>query len=319
MTGGGHTRARVAPARLRTLEDSNRVLRVLVLPFMALFASTGCSSPVGFPERSEDMSVELGQLAKYFRDDVLSNYSSIEDEKKRGDYRNEVAEARIRAIDIHYSMFIQELTGGRLALNVGSDLAVLGLNAAGTVTGGASTKAILAAVSGGIVGGRAVVDKEVFFDKTMPVLVQAMNAARRERLVRIRTGLSSEDRLYTLYQALTDIEEYYLAGTLMGASLFISKGAGSSTEKSEIELNRVFKIKFDPADLERKKKILSWLNAEDVPDAQKQEEMTRRIAKAIGYIKKEFPGLKDDAVLFVDGATDAQRAMFIRDVIDKKD
>ena len=112
-------------------------------------------------------------------------------------------------------------------MNIGADWAVLGLNAVASVVGGAGTKAALAATSGGIVGAKGSVDKNLFYEKTMSVLLAEMRASRRAVMVRIRKGLTLSTRDYALTAALADISEYFSSGSIPGATAAVSANTGS--------------------------------------------------------------------------------------------
>src|SRR5262249_46089227 len=119
-----------------------------------------------------------------------------------------------------------------------TDLIVLGLNAAGAVVGGAEAKSALAAASGGIVGAKGAVDKDLFYQKTLPALIAQMSAQRKVVLVDIRRGLTLDVDQYPLQQALVDLENYYAAGTIPGAINAIVQDAGATSQTAQLELRR---------------------------------------------------------------------------------
>lgn len=71
-------------------------------------------------------------------------------------------------------------------------MGVIGLGAATGVVGGATIKSILSVVAGGLTGAKGIVDKDIFYSKTMPVLLLQMEAQRKVQLVKIRTGIRAD-------------------------------------------------------------------------------------------------------------------------------
>src|SRR5439155_19071954 len=110
----------------------------------------GCAAFEGFPPETIPPDEELATLQPYFAPDILVRYDAIADPAARRQFRDGAVYARLRAYDINFKVFERALAGESGGFLVGSDLIVLGLNAAGAVTGGAATKAILHAASGGI-------------------------------------------------------------------------------------------------------------------------------------------------------------------------
>jgi hypothetical protein len=154
-------------------------------------------------------------------------------------WRNEVVNCRIRAIDLQFTSFEQGIAREYIGLNTGADIAVLGLGAATALTGSAGTKSILGAISGGVIGTKGIVDKDVFYSKTMPALLTQMEAQRKSQLVKIRNGLKRTVNEYSLSEALIDVEEYYKAGSIPGALQGIIEQAGATGRDATIELKRI--------------------------------------------------------------------------------
>ncbi len=192
-----------------------------------------CSSLSGYPPEPADPDAELASLQKYFAPDLVTNYHDSTDAVLRKHIRDEVVYGRLRAYDIEFKKFEKALAGDNNTFSIGSEWVVLGLNAAGAVTGGAGTKAALAAASAGIVGAEGVVDKDLFYQKTIPALLAAMEAGRLKALVPIKTGLGKSDADYSLDQALVDLGAYDTAGSIPDAITGIVNDAGASASTSQ--------------------------------------------------------------------------------------
>lgn len=208
--------------------------------------SSGCVAMRGQPQRSGDITVELTQLEPYFKSDVITKYNNdfTDDEKGKRDYRNEVILGRVRAFDLHFGVFEREIVGESASMSLAVDVAAIGLNAAGTLVPSASTKAILAAISGGLIGAKAKVDEHVFYEKTMPVLLGQMAAARKARLTVIYEGLGKDTTQYPLLLGLIDLEEYFKAGTIMGSLQDIAIASGAKADEAQQKLEVVRGMQF---------------------------------------------------------------------------
>lgn len=213
---------------------SRTTLRILVaVCFVQLLSS--CAAVNGNPARSGNTAKRLRQLDQYYAADILAKYLKSPDRRA---FRDDVINGQLLAMDIHFDEFVQSLAEQGIFLNVGSDFAVLGLSGAGTVLPSAGTKSVLAAISGGITGAKTSVDKNVFYEKTMPALLAQMQAERKTVLAMIRTGQQQDVAHYPLSQALLDLNSYYLAGTIPGAISGIIDEAGSKSTTAEIEIKR---------------------------------------------------------------------------------
>ena len=218
---------------------------ISILLLLMLSLPTGCTAIKGYPARSGNVDADLTSLADYFKPETVRNANDPAlDEATRRSRRDDLVNGRLRAIDLQFGLFEQELAREGVLMNVGSDWAVLGLSAAGAVVPAAGTKAILAAVSGGLTGGKASIDKNVFYEKTLSVLLGKMEAQRKETLVTIRRGLELPTASYPLNQALMDVEDYYKAGTIPGAILGIAATSGASAAAADKELKSLIEIKY---------------------------------------------------------------------------
>jgi len=203
------------------------------------FSLVGCVSITGYPNRTINFSEELSSLTSYFEATVITTYKEKDDSKKNN-YRNEVVHARIRAINLNYNSFLKELSSESKSLNIGADSTVLLLGAAGAISTVSSTQAILAAASATVTGAKTSFDKNAFYDSTVPALISQMNASRKDVLARIYAGLELDHPKYSLMKALIDIEDYFQAGTIVGAVNAISESSGEQKVKADKRIERIF-------------------------------------------------------------------------------
>lgn len=196
----------------------------------------GCASLKAYPDRAGDVATELQQLDQYFAATVLKDYAAKPDDTAKRAYRDEVATGRIRAIDLHFGTFQQAVFREGVNTNIVTDLIILGLGAATATTGGAGLKSALGATTTGVAGARTSIDKNLYFENTMPALVAQMIASRKTVLVKIQQGLDRNVTQYPLSQALIDLEDYYNAGSIPGAIAAVTEQAGATAKAQDVLL-----------------------------------------------------------------------------------
>ena len=179
----------------------------------------GCATFQGAPAGMPDSRNAISQLDPYYAETLKEYYESGGDQVQ---VRNRFIETRMAVVDAQYAAFKEALYREGVSTNFLVDTAVLGLNLAGTLTPAASTKGILAAVSGGLIGTRAAAEKNLYFEKTMPALLSQMEALRKTVRLEILKRMQLKAASYPLSQAEYDLQQYYAAGTIPGAIVGIT-------------------------------------------------------------------------------------------------
>jgi hypothetical protein len=216
-----------------TVHTAGIVVRLTVACLCSAFVAS-CASLSGYPAPSINEKAELASLQPYFSPEKTNSCADKPDKQ----CRNDIISGRLRAVDLNYYAFVKALFQQYNASTLGADIAVLGLNAAGAVSGGALTKSALAAASAGIVGVKGAIDADLFYQKTLPALVAQMDAQRKTVLANILKGLSEELDKYPLQQGLGDVDAYYAAGTIPGAISGVITDAGAKSEQADIKITR---------------------------------------------------------------------------------
>jgi hypothetical protein len=156
-----------------------------------------------------------------------------------GDYwhsrqgRNELVYRLIFIADYRFFRFEGDLMAGRAAGDTIIDMAVLGLSAAGALTTPGQATRILAAISGGLIGSRAAIQKNFFQNQTTAVLLDRMRALRQERFNEIVANLQLSPEKYPVELAIVEIFDYYNRGTMLGALQDISKNTAIKQIEAE--------------------------------------------------------------------------------------
>lgn len=224
------------------MSTTTRLTQVIVAAFCValLLLLTGCaSSSGGFPERSDDEGADREALAtKYASATRITEHYKLEEAKRRDD-RDDVVNGRMALIDLNYKAFVREFVLEKQEADTATDIAVIGLGTAGAVISPSSTTRVLAGIAGGITGAKASFDKNFYFEQTAKALYTAMNAQRKEVRARILDGLTVDAVRYPLSQALADLDDYYFAGTFLGAIQAIQRDAGVKDAKAQEHIDEV--------------------------------------------------------------------------------
>lgn len=211
-----------------------------------LATMTGCGT-AGFPRQSYNEKKQIKQLEEVFeKPAMITRFYGMTNatEAKKTSARNQIITGRIALIDLNYNQFIAQFSVTKESVDFSTEVTELGLNLATTVVGGATSKTILGAASSGVTGGKLALDKNFFFEKTVPVLITSMNAQRKHALLPILTGIGKSTDDYPLAQALSDLDAYYFAGTFIGALQAIQADAGGKEAQADRDLNSARKTKF---------------------------------------------------------------------------
>lgn len=136
-------------------------------------------------------------------------------------YRNAYVTSRMYAIDLAYSQYEASLTHERQDVSFIADVTNIGLTGTASLVGVAETKAILAGIAAGLTGVKSSYTNDILFSKTVEVLQTQMRANRAEVATRIIGNLKKPTGVYPIQFALSDLEDYYRAGTLSGAMIAV--------------------------------------------------------------------------------------------------
>lgn len=216
-----------------------RLSRVLIAVALALTSACSTIRQGGAPDPSFDLDGDIAQLAIHFQ--PATNIKVFYQSPSK-DARDRIIVGRLVLIDLRYLQFIRTLSADKQHLDSAADILTLSLNLIATVTGGAIAKANLSALSAGVTGTKVTIDKHYYFEKSVPALVSTMNARRKEVLTRILEGLKNPLERYSFEQGLSDLTEYYLAGTLNGALQAIQTSAAEREKLSDSQIKRIQKL-----------------------------------------------------------------------------
>lgn len=188
-----------------------------------------CASLDGQARPVLEVTAVAAVAAKYPPAKALETfYGKRSDEAAQRAYRDEVIGAYLAAADLRYLEFRRDLSRQMKGSSLALDVAVLGLTGGASLAAGKTANA-LSAVAAGFVGTRASLSKELWFDKTLPALIAAMDARRTDVRAQILTRMQTSAQAYSLAEAFADIARYQEAATLDSA---IEQITAAASEKS---------------------------------------------------------------------------------------
>lgn len=198
----------------------------------------GCASFDGIqePVMASDVAVQTA-VGSY---GLATTLERIERETDKKAYRNRVISIWLLAIDTRYDAFRRDLSRGRKGANVGLDMLTLGLTSAGAIWDGAASE--LSALATGVGGTRASLDRELYFEKTLPVLISYMDAERLSLRGAIMEGMAKPIGDYPLEQGFSDLWRYQSAGSLDRAIGKAAEGAAEQVAEAEYDYSQAVEL-----------------------------------------------------------------------------
>lgn len=217
-----------ASLNLRYVFCRHSYYRIFVTALALPLIISGCASARGYPDRLTEPDVALKELKPTYTPANINACGDIT-------CRNRILSAEMVGTDINFSEFERKLFKENREISFLTTVTTLGLTTAGAMTGAPA----LAGIATGIVGSKEAFDKEILLDQAKNAIHTQMRALRQTVANRIRWGMTRSFIEYPLDSALIDIEEYYNAGTLLGAFIGITSSAGLQVKESEVNKDRV--------------------------------------------------------------------------------
>ena len=92
-----------------------------------------------------------------------------------------------------------------MSANLTIDTLGVVIGAAGAAVTGSDGSRVLSALSGGISGTGTAINKNLYYERTLPALLALMDAKRDEIRAEILAGMTLDQIAYPLGRALTDL------------------------------------------------------------------------------------------------------------------
>jgi hypothetical protein len=231
------------------------LVSVVLLTYTSAVLLCACASIQGYPVDPEATDKTLINLAPYYDGTEEKRYEALgADSDARTQKRNEIVFARMRGYDIEFANFERQLYGFSNTVTIGTDLMGLTLGGLTATVGSAATKAALGAASVGVLGANTAINKDLYFQKTIPALIAQMEANRAKKQLAIVQGLAQPDSKYSLMAAYSDLDAYKSAGSIPDAIGSITQDA-SNAKQSAISDITFTRTHLDVTQLPDKKEI----------------------------------------------------------------
>ena len=215
----------------------------------AAIGLAGCASVQGYPDRFQENKPILEQLkSRYGVEVALKEYERLGGEPElQKAYRNEVIAAHLMGMDVQFAHFQRSMFSQRTTLRVGGDIAKSAFSAAGALTTAGQTSQVLSGLTGAFDMGTESADKNIYAQQTQVAVMSIMIAERAKVRTRIQKSLELSTTDYPLAFALSDLEEYFLAGSIPGALTSIASTAGEKQAAADKELKAAVTQKVNKA------------------------------------------------------------------------
>src|SRR6266571_1293453 len=198
----------------------------------------GCSSLKGVPDRLFTVEEETAQARGLVPGLTHSSVPELTAQYYAAparDLRNEIIARRMYIIDVQYSKYEEGLTRENQQVNFIADATSQGLNAAGTISTTAETMRIAGAVAGLVTGVKGTYQSDIVIAKTVQIIQTQMRANRDLVAARILKRLIDPIDVYPLSLALSDVEDYYRAGTLTAGLIKAADSVSTDAKQAKNE------------------------------------------------------------------------------------
>ena len=205
-----------------------------IVVFSVALAVSACASTENpdrlFPVGSEVKEIRDAQqdLAGVYLRAVLSG-----DLAKARTVRNEVIAQRMYAVDLQYSQYEAALTQESQKVGFAALTTAEGLSTAATIATSAATKSVLSGLTTAVIATKGHYDSEVLLALTMRTIQKQMRASRNKVAEHINRRMALSVIDYPLSAALSEVEDYYRAGTLTSGVIDTSTTVGEVEKETE--------------------------------------------------------------------------------------
>ncbi len=224
---------------LTGFRNAGGVARLVPMMALSAIALSGCAAITGMPEPlknpEEVMAAKVcpsdDQLTKYYGT-LPSGFSS------KADYRNYVIASCVNAIDAKYADFKAKLQKTAVSANLATDILSLGLSGAASLTTGNAAKQFAEGATV-VTGTGAAIDKDIFYQQTLPAVISSMEANRATALKNIVDHKTADTSAtsYGLAEAVADLNAYEAAGNIYKAISDLTKSANLQEQNANANLS----------------------------------------------------------------------------------
>ena len=196
-------------------------------------AVAGCIPSTRTPERLYSVVHEM-ETIKSMETSLVARYldPTLSPQMAKAT-RNEIIAQRMYAIDVQYTQYESALTREVQEVGFAALTSAEGLTTASTLVANVATKSILSAVATAVLASRGHYNSEVLLAQTIRTIQKQMRASRNIVATAISAKLSQDTADYPLAAALSDVEDYYNAGTLTTGVIDTSTTVGIKEDETK--------------------------------------------------------------------------------------
>ena len=214
-----------------------KLISTIFLLCILVFA-TGCpkySPKVNFDKNANTLVAKINRHidAKRQAYDAALENDPADTKHVAQRHRNELIEDALPFIDSAYVDFITDLQAGRDRKNFMLDLVELGAAASVGITNGERPLQIIGVALTAFRGGRRSIDANFYKDTSVPILISKMDGNRAKVRATILTREKGSPADYPIGAAISDLVDYYNAGTLVRAFTQLQQDTAVITKESE--------------------------------------------------------------------------------------
>ncbi|MEH2622719.1 hypothetical protein V1292_000774 [Bradyrhizobium sp. AZCC 1719] len=206
----------------------NTLLHINLLCSIALsILLAGCLPSTRTPERLypivDEMNVVRATQEELVRQYNMYVFSAPVQAKL---IRNEIIAQRMYAIDVQYTQYETALTREGQEVGFGALTTAGALGTASTLFTPVVTKSVLSGLSTAVLSTKGYYESEILVAQTIRTIQKQMRASRNQIASSISAKIVQSVSEYPLSAALSDLEEYYAAGTLTSGVIDTSTTVG---------------------------------------------------------------------------------------------
>ncbi|MBI5191792.1 MAG: hypothetical protein HZA22_14120 [Nitrospirae bacterium] len=206
-------------------------------------------------------------------------------------------------MDMYQQKFETELYGSVAVGNSAGDITSLGLSTAASVTSPARVASLLSALSAGILGSTAAVNKNFLQAQAVDLVIDRMEAVRKETRARIIENLKKTTAEYPLGQALLDVQEYARGGTIFAALRAINQDNAKAQDRAELRLQNAEESQVETAAGET-----VAIKYATIAKTMSDEAITERTNASIAFTNASTARFQNNSSLLADTKIAAQSA-----------
>ena len=268
-------------------------IQLCLLILTAAFA-TGCPKYRPKVDFNNKNSL-VNRVNERFRDWQTDYYAALraKDLARARTARNEMLEEALPYIDDAYINFITDIQAGRDRGNFVADLVELGTSGAIGISKGERAIQILGVALTAFRGGRRSADLNFYKDQSTPILITKMDGNRAKVRATILTREKGSVEDYSIGAAVSDIVDYYNAGTLVRAFTELSKDTAVQTRQAEDRVLELKGVQITPEATQEQRdfsvgaqKILEGLRS-DLKDATKRAAATQTLQNIVKALEAD--------------------------------